>query len=103
MLGMDRSLYTLVETELYSWMLSRLASIKDIDEILIDLTWAIARLAEDLPFVEGSDRIRFVPSKPLLRDDGTIVRLLIRFLIRDTETVDLLTVEEVPDEVPTGL
>ena len=95
---MDGKIYTLVESELYAWMLSRLAPIREIDEILIDLTWALARLAEDLPFVDGSEQIRYISSKPLLQDDGAVVRLLLRFLVRDEDTVELLTVEAIPVE-----
>jgi hypothetical protein len=95
---MAHKLYTLVETELYTWMLSRLAPIRGIDDILIDLTWAVALLADDLPFVEGSRQIRQILSKPLLQDDGTVVRLVIRFLIRDPDQVELLTVEAVQDQ-----
>lgn len=89
--------HTLVETELYLWMLSRLAPVSRMDEILMDLTWAIARLADDLPFVEGSTEIRFIVSKPLLQDDGTVVRLMIRFLSRTANSVELLTIETVPE------
>lgn len=49
---MAPELHTLVETELYLWMLTRLAPVSRMDDILMDLTWAIARLADDLPFVE---------------------------------------------------
>lgn len=39
-------------------------------------------------------------SKPLVRDDGTVVRLTIRFLSRDVNVVELLTIEAIPDEGP---
>jgi hypothetical protein len=96
---MDPELKTLVETELYLWMLGRLAPVSRMDEILMDLTWAIARLADDLPFVEGSKDIRFILSKPLLQDDGIVVRLMIRFLSRGPDSVELLTIESVPESI----
>lgn len=82
-------------------MLSRLAPIREIDDVLVDLTWAIARLAGELPFAEGSQQIRYLSSKPLLQDDGTVVRILIRVLVRDQSTVELLTVEAI--EEPSAL
>ncbi len=63
----------------------------------MDFTWAIARLADDLPFVEGSTGIRFNVSKLLLQDDGTVVRLMIRFLSRTADSVELLTIESAPE------
>jgi hypothetical protein len=96
---MAPELHTPVETELYLWMLSRLAPVSRMDEILMDLTWAIARLADDLPFIEGSTEIRFIVSKPLLQDDGTVVRLMIRFLSRTADSVELLTIESVPESI----
>jgi hypothetical protein len=96
---MGPELHTLVETELYLWMLGRLAPVSRMDEILMDLTWAIARLADDLPFVEGSREIRFILSKPLLQDDGTVVRLMIRFLSRSPDAVELLTIESIPESI----
>jgi hypothetical protein len=96
---MAPELHTRVETELYLWMLSRLAPVSRMDEILMDLTWAIARLADDLPFIEGSTEIRFIVTKPLLQDDGTVVRLMIRFLSRSTDCVELLTIESVPESI----
>lgn len=96
---MAAELHTLVETELYLWMLTRLAPVSRMDEVLMDLTWAIARLADDLPFVEGSTEIRFIGSKPLLQDDGTVVRLMIRFLSRSPDSVELLTIESIPESI----
>lgn len=88
----------LVESELFSWMAGRLAPLQDVDAVILDLTWAIARLAPDLPLVENSNRIRYIVSKPLLQDDGVVVRILIRFLLRNAETVELLTIEALQDE-----
>ena len=56
--------------------------------------WAITRLAEDFPLVEGSKAIRHLPWGPILKDDGTPVQLIIYFAIADENTVELLSIRE---------
>jgi hypothetical protein len=55
---MANSHCTLAESALFAWEASRLADIQELDEILMNAMWAIARLADDLPLAEKSTTIR---------------------------------------------
>ena len=66
-----------------------------------ELLFALARLAPDFPLEEGSDRARVMRSRPMLRDNGEVIRLTVRFVAREERgEVELLDVEAVP--VPPG-
>ena len=85
---------TLVESQLYTWELSQLGDIRQIDDVLNRATWGLALLADEFDLVEGSDVIREYSWGPVLRKDGLIVELLIRFAINDDETVELLSIRQ---------
>ena len=93
--------FTLVENELYAWKRDRLAGVEQMDRALGDLQAIIARLAPDLPLEEGSEMLRAFTSPPMLHEDGEVVRLTVRFVVReDRGEVELQDVEAVP--VPPG-
>lgn len=86
-----------MENELYAWKSDRLAGAEQMDRVLDRLLRVIARLAPDLPLEEGSESLRAVTSPPMLRDDGEVVRLTVRFVAREERgEVELLDIEATP-------
>ncbi len=92
-------LFTVIEGDLYAWKLSQLGESEDVDLALTDLLFALAGLAPDCPLEEGSERVRVITSRPMLGDDGEVIRLTIRFVARhERGEVELLDVEALPVE-----
>ena len=56
------SLYTLRESELFSWQVGRLRASERMDDVLSGLLWAIARLADDFPLVPETEKLRVAES-----------------------------------------
>jgi len=89
-------LFTLRESELYAWQVSKLGATEKMDEVLSGLLWAVARLADDFPIVPGTERLRVAESTRFLHDDGTPLRVRIWFVIASANVVDLLSIEAEP-------
>jgi hypothetical protein len=51
-----------------------------------------------VPLVPGSTTLRIYQSVPLLRYDGTLVRVLIYFVLRDDQAVELQHIEAIEAE-----
>ncbi len=90
-------LFTLRESEFYSWQVSKLGTAERMDEVLSGLLWAIARLADDFPLVPGTERLRVAESTRFLNDDGTPLRVRLWFVVATEHEVDLLAIEAEPD------
>ena len=89
-------LFTLRESEFYSWQMSRLGDCERMDDVLSGLLWAIARLADDFPLVPGTEKLRVAESTRFLHDDGTPMRVRIWFVVTSNDEVDLLAIEAEP-------
>ena len=89
-------LYTLLESPFFEWELSHLGEIRELDEILMNATRAIAQLADDLPLAPHSESIRYLSWEPVLQDDGTLIRLLIYFVISNSTTAELVSTKGEP-------
>lgn len=87
------SLYTLRESEFYSWQFGRLGASERMDDVLSGLLWAIARLADDFPLVPETEKLRVAESTRFLHDDGTPMRVRIWFVVSTEAEVDLLAIE----------
>ena len=93
-MALPPELFTLVEGELYAWKVARLGESALVDAALSDLLFAVARLAPDFPLEAGSGTVRVVTSRPMLREDGEVIRLIIRFVAREERgEAELLDVE----------
>lgn len=91
------NLFTLRESELYAWQVSKLGAVEKMDDVLAGLLWAIARLADDFPIVPGTERLRVAESTRFLRDDGTPLRVRIWFVVASENDVELLSIEAEPN------
>jgi hypothetical protein len=89
-------LYTLRESEFYSWQSSKLGTSERMDDVLAGLLWAISKLADDFPLVPGTEKLRVAESTRFLSDDGTPLRVRIWFVVADENAVDLLAIEAEP-------
>lgn len=101
-MALPPELFTLIEGELYAWKLSRLGDSAQVDAAMSDLLFVLSRLAPDFPLEEGSSTVRVINSRPMLREDGEVIRLTIRFVAREErDEVELLDIETAP--VPSGV
>lgn len=91
------NLFTLRESDLYAWQVSKLGPTERMDDVLSGLIWAIARLADDFPIVPGTQRLRVAESTRFLREDGTPLRVRIWFVVVSESEVELLSVEAEPN------
>ena len=95
-MALPPELFTLIEGEIYAWKLSHLGESAQVDAALSDLIFVLARLAPDFPLEEGSTTVRAITSRPMLREDGEVIRLTVRFAAREERgEVELLDVEAV--------
>ena len=67
------------------------------EAVLAKELYRIACFADLVPLLPGSTTLRVYQTSPLLRDDGAIVRVLIYFVLREDDTVELQHVEAVED------
>lgn len=91
------NLFTLRESDLYSWQASQLGPTERMDDMLSGLLWAISRLADDFPVVPGTQRLRVAESTRFLHDDGTPLRVRIWFVVVSESEVELLSIEAEPN------
>lgn len=89
-------LFTLRESELYAWQVSKLGPTEKMDDVLSGLLWAVARLADDFPIVPGTERLRVAESTRFLHEDGTPLRVRIWFVVTSPHDVELLSIEAEP-------
>lgn len=95
-MALPPKLFTLIEGDLYAWKVSRLGESIRVDAALSDLLFALSLLAPDCPLEDGSTTVRAITSRPMLREDGEVIRLTIRFVVREERgEVELLDVETV--------
>ena len=90
---MESDHFSLVENPFFEWELSRLGDLAELDEVLMQLMWAVARLADSFPFAPESETIRFANWEPVLHDDGSLIRLVVYFAILDSKTVELVSIK----------
>ncbi|MCB1230495.1 MAG: hypothetical protein KDN19_09530 [Verrucomicrobiae bacterium] len=93
---MESDHFALVENPFFEWELSRLGGVAELDEILMPVMWAIARMADSFPFAPESKSIRVATWKPVLTIQGDLIRLLVYFTILDLETVELISIKSEP-------
>ena len=96
-MALPPEMFTLIEGDLYAWKVSLLGESAQMDATLSDLLFVLARLAPDFPLEAGSSTVRAITSQPMLREDGEVTLLTIRFVAREERgEVELLDVELAP-------
>ncbi len=85
----------LVHSQWFDHSLQRLGELRDVESVLAKELYRLACYADLVPFAPGSTSLRIYQSASLLRDDGSVVRALIYFVLRKDDTVELLHIETV--------
>ncbi len=87
----------LIHGEWFDYALQRLGNLRDVEDVLAKELYRLACYADLVAAVPGSKNLRIYQTEPLLRDDGQIVRVLIYFLLREDDAVELQHIEAVED------
>lgn len=87
----------LIHGEWFDYALQRLGNLRDVEEVLAKELYRIACYADLVATVPGLKTVRIYQTERLLRDDGQIVRVLIYFVLREDDAVELQHVEAVED------
>lgn len=86
---------TLIHGEWFDYALQRLGNLRNVEEVLAKELYRIACYADLVAALPGSKSLRIYQTEPLLRDDGQIVRVLIYFVLREDDAVELQHIEAV--------
>lgn len=88
----------LVHSEWFDAALQRLGNLQDVETVLAKEFYRIACFADLVQFVPGSQKLRIYQTPPLLSDDGTPMRILIYFVLRPDDTVELQHVDAIDED-----
>ncbi|MGI9087255.1 MAG: hypothetical protein ACR2HH_05875 [Chthoniobacterales bacterium] len=70
----------------------------DVENVLAKEFYRLACYADLVALAPGSSKLRIYQTSRLLRDDGHLVRVLIYFVLRDNDAVELQHADVVKDE-----
>ncbi len=79
----------LIHTEWFDQSLQRLGSLRNVETVLAKELYRLACYADLVAVIPRSTALRIYQTDPLLQDDGQIVRVLIYFVLREDDTVEL--------------
>lgn len=88
----------LVHSEWFDQALQRLGDLRDVEDVLAKEFYRLACYADLVPFAPESRGLRIYQTMPLLAEDGKIVRVLIYFVLREDDVVELLHAEALGEE-----
>ena len=76
-------------TRIEDYIVQRLGELREVETVLAKEFYRLACYAERVAFAPGSTTLRVYQTAPLLRNDGTVVRVLIYFILREDDSVEL--------------
>ena len=79
----------LIHAEWFDHSLQRFGNLRDVENVLAKEFYRLACYADLVPLLPGAGTLRVYQTARLLRDDGEIVRVLIYFVLREDDTVEL--------------
>lgn len=88
----------LVHSEWFDHSLQRLGGLRDVEAVLAKEFYRLACHADLVPPVSDSATLRIYQTARLLREDGAIIRVLIYFVLRENDTVELQHAEAIEEE-----
>ena len=88
----------LVHGEWFDHSLQRLGDLRDVEIVLAKEFYRLACYADLVPLAPGSTALRIYQTSRLLREDGAVVRVLIYFVLREDDTVELQHAEAIEEE-----
>ena len=87
----------LVHSAWFDHSLQRLGNLRDVETVLAKEFYRIACYADLVSLAPGSHALRIYQTAPLLREDGQVVRIMIYFVLREDDTVDLQHIEAIEE------
>ncbi len=87
----------LIHSAWFDQALQRLGNLRDVETALAKEIYRIACYADLVTLLPGSSTLHVYQTPPMVRDDGQIVRVLIYFVLREDDTVELQHVEAVEE------
>lgn len=86
---------TLVESKPFTQKLQEISSIKNSDEAIAVLLWAISTKPEFFPVIPGTTQLRIAKTNFYEREGTFIPPLRLWFKIVDEDTIELLYIETI--------
>lgn len=87
----------LIHTEWFDQSLQRLGSLSDVETVLAKELYRLACYADLVALIPSSTTLRIYQTDPLLQENGEVVRVLIYFVLREDNTVELQHAEAVAE------
>ena len=88
----------LVHSEWFDYCLQRLGDLRDVETVPAKELYRLACYADLVPLAPGSNKLRIYQTSRLWRDDGEVIRILIFFVLREDDVVELEHAEVIEDE-----
>ena len=89
----------LVHTEWFDHALQQLGGLPRIDSLLAEAFYRLATYANLVPLAPGCKELRLYQTKEFLHGDGQFVRLLIYFVLRRDDVVELQHIEVIAEDM----
>lgn len=89
----------LLHTEWFDHALQQVAGVARADLILSDELFRLAMYADLVPVLPGCKELRVYQTKEFLRSDGHLVKILIYFVLRENESVELQHIEILEEDM----
>jgi hypothetical protein len=89
----------LVHTEWFDHALQALGALPQIDALLADELYRLAKFADLVPRAAAGSELRLFQTKEFLLRDGQIVRVLIYFVLRANDAVELQHIELIAEDM----
>lgn len=86
-------------TEWFDHALQQLGGLPRIDSLLAEEFYRLATYADLVPLAPGCAALRLYQTKEFLHRDGQIVRLLIYFVLRRGDAVELQHIEVIAEDM----
>ena len=88
----------LIHSEWFDQALQRLGDVRDVETVLAKEFYRLSCYANLVPLAPNSTTLRIYQSSRFLREDGGIVRVLIYFVLRQDDSVELQHIEAIEEE-----
>jgi hypothetical protein len=89
----------LVHTEWFDHALLKLGALPRVEGLLAEEFYRLATYADLVPLASGCRALRLYQTKEFVRPNGQVVRLLVYFVLRTDEAVELQHIEVIEDNM----
>ena len=91
-----------VHTEWFDHALQKLGHLPRIENLLAEEFYRLANYADLVPLAPGCPQLGLYQTRPLLRQDGQVIRILIYFVVRPDGSVELQHIEPIEEDMSAG-